>query len=217
MDWMRDMTARWVRILSAAGGDRTPLDEAVDQIAAINGPAGITTGIKSTQGTKSIKGKNTGATRKYRLGRRQREQERDTDSAAPAGIPAVTILCRQLIASVVISDAMLDRLCLLAGQTRAQILDEVSSDLPAHLPGQELRALRAELSGHLPRDTGLPAYAGLGSRIEHLLRLAEEQASALIHAAREEAARITAPGATHAPCPRCGYADEGNSGLLRQS
>lgn len=31
----QDMTARWMRILGAAGGGRTPLDEAVAQISAI--------------------------------------------------------------------------------------------------------------------------------------------------------------------------------------
>ncbi len=35
MDWVQDMTARWIRIMSAAGGGGTPLDEAVRQINAI--------------------------------------------------------------------------------------------------------------------------------------------------------------------------------------
>jgi hypothetical protein len=38
MDWVQDMTARWVRIMNTAGGGRTPLDEAVRQISEIGGP-----------------------------------------------------------------------------------------------------------------------------------------------------------------------------------
>jgi vacuolar-type H+-ATPase subunit H len=44
----------------------------------------------------------------------------------------------------------------------------------------------------------------LGNRIEQLLRLAEEQASALIDAARAEAAEITSSAGTQQPCPMCG-------------
>src|SRR5260370_29446209 len=37
-----------------------------------------------------------------------------------------------------------------------------------------------------------PAYTGLGARIEQLLRLAEEQATEVVHTARSEAAEIKA-------------------------
>jgi hypothetical protein len=187
MDWMQDMAARWVRILTAGRGDRTPLDEAVDQIAAISGSAAV---------------------KKSRFKR---------DAVAPPGVPPVTVLSRQLIAGVVISDLMLDRLCALAGQTRQQVLEQLSADLPGHLPGQELRALRAELSGDLPTERA--SYAGLGSRIEQVIRLAEGQAVELINEARAEAARIAAPGGPSQPCPRCGYGGQagGHQAAPRQA
>jgi hypothetical protein len=40
MDWVQDMTARWVRIMSATGGGGTPLDEAVRQVNEIGGTPG---------------------------------------------------------------------------------------------------------------------------------------------------------------------------------
>jgi hypothetical protein len=91
MDWVLDMAERWVRILSAAGGGRTPLDEAVHQIAAIGE-------IPAQKGSS---------------GRLKRS------SATPAEASTATVLSRQLIAGVLVSDLMIDRLCALAGQTRA--------------------------------------------------------------------------------------------------
>lgn len=177
MDWVRDMTARWVRIMSAAGGG-TPLDEAVRQISAICGAPGRKGG--------------SGRLRRY--------------AAVPAESSAVTVLCRQLIAGVLVSDLLIDRLCASAGQTREQVLDELSGSLPRKLPDEKLRALQAELSGSrtLPQDPERESYTGLGARIERLLRLAEEQASGLIYAARAEAAEITASAGARRPCPRCG-------------
>jgi hypothetical protein len=98
---------------------------------------------------------------------------------------------------------MLDRLCVAAGQSRVQVLRELSSDLPRQLRDKQLRALQAELSGScaLLRDPERASYAGLGARIEQLLRLAEEQASELIDAARAEAAEITSPAGTPRPGP----------------
>jgi hypothetical protein len=66
--------------------------------------------------------------------------------------------------------------------------------VPGHLRDQQVRALHAELSGSgaLLRDQERPSYSGLGARIERLLRLAEQQATELIEAARAEAAKITA-------------------------
>jgi hypothetical protein len=178
MDWVQDMTARWVRILSAAGGGRTPLDEAVDQINA-TGEA---------------------PEKKSKFGRLKR------NAIAPAEASAVTVLCRQLIAGVLVSDLMIDQLCTLAGQTREQVLDQLSGDLPRQLQDQQLRALQVELSGScaLLQAPGRASYSGLGSRIEQLLGLAEEQASALIDAARAEAAEITSSAGAQQPCPRCG-------------
>jgi cell division septum initiation protein DivIVA len=78
------------------------------------------------------------------------------------------------------------------GQAREQLLAQLSASLPGQLRDQQLRALQAELSGSCDqlRDSERASYAGLGRRIEELLRLAEEQASSLIEAARAEAAKI---------------------------
>jgi hypothetical protein len=179
MDWVQDMTARWVRILGAAGGGDTPLEEAVRQISRIGGASGKKKGV---------------------LSRLQR------DAATPAEARAVTVLCRQLIAGVLFGDLMADRLCALTGESRDQLLDQLSGSMPGELPDRQLRALQAELSSSWApsRDPERATYAGLGDRVEQLLRLAEEQASALIEAARAEAAGITAPAGTPQPCPRCG-------------
>ena len=173
MDWVQDMTARWMRILGAAGGGRTPLDEAVQQISVIG----------------------EAQAKKGGFGRLKR------NAVAPAGAPAVTVLCRQLIAGVIISDLMIDRLCALSGQARAEVLDQVSGDLPRRLPNQQLRALQVELSDSCTLLQGPdPAfYSGLGDRIGQLLRLAEEQASAIIDAAHAEAAEITNSAGRHEP------------------
>ena len=177
MDWVQDMTARWVRIMTAAGAGGTPLDEAVQQVSQIGG----------TPGKKGL------------LGRL------NWNDATAAEAAALTVLSRQLIAGVLVSDLMIDQLCTLTGQTRQQLLDQLSGSLPEQLPEQQLRALQAELSGScaLLQDPERAPYAGLGNRIEQLLRLAEEQASALIDAARAEAAEITATAGAHQPCPRC--------------
>ena len=175
MDWMRDMAARWVRILSAEGGGRTPVDEAVDQIAAIS----------------------RAEVKKSRL-----------EECSPAGRPqAVTVLSRQLIAGALISDLMLDRLCALAGQTRQQVLDQLSAELPAQLPAQQLQALRRAVR-RCCRGPGRVLHRAGALVFEQLLRLAEEQATGLIDAARAEAARITSAGGSPQPCPRCGYANQ---------
>ena len=69
MDWAQDMTARWMRIMTAADGGGTPLDEAVRQISAIAG-----TPVK-----------------KGRLGRPGRLRRH---AAAAEDASAVTVLCR---------------------------------------------------------------------------------------------------------------------------
>jgi hypothetical protein len=183
MDWVQDMTARWMRILGEAGGGRTPLDEAVHQISTIS----------------VLPAKKGG------FGRLKR------NAVAPAEASAVTVLCRQLVAGVMISDLMIDQLCTLSGQTRNQVLDQLSGDLARQLPDQQLHALQTELSD---RCTLLQApvpvsYSALGTRIEQLLKLAEEQASALIEAARAEAAEITSSAGTQQPCSKCGGTQTG--------
>jgi hypothetical protein len=178
MDWVQDMTARWVRILNAAGGGSTPLDEAVQQINEI-GAAGGAPGKKS------------------RLAGLKR------NAATPAEATTVTALSRQLIVGVLVSDLLTDQLCSLTGQARDQLLAQLPDSLPHD---QQLRALQAELFGscRLLQDPRRASYQGLGSRIEELLRLAEEQASALIDAARAEAVEITASAGPQQHCPRCG-------------
>jgi hypothetical protein len=168
MDWLPEMVTRWVRIIGAAGDDRgTPLDDAVHQINAL----GETPGKKGG------------------FGRLKR------DPAAPAEVPVVMVLCRQLIAGVLIGDLLIDRLCALAGQTREQVLDQLAGDVSRQLPDRQLRALQVELSDscRLLQDRG--SYGGLGARVEHVLRLAEEQATTIIDEARAEAAKITASAA----------------------
>jgi hypothetical protein len=172
-DWVQDMTACWVRILGATGAGRTPLDEAVQEISAIGG-----------------------APAKERFGLKRR-------AAAPAEAPAITVLSRQVIAGVLISDLLLDRLCVATGQAREQVLRELSGDVPQQLRDEQLRALQAELSVScaLLRDPERASYAGLGTRIEQLLGLAEQQASELIDAARAEAAKITSSARPSQPGP----------------
>lgn len=178
MDWVPDMTARWMRILGAAGGGSTPLDEAVQQINEIGGAPG----------------------KKSRLAGLKR------NTAAPAEASAVTTLSRQLIVGVLVSDLLIDRLGALTGQTREQLLAQLPGSMPHQLHDQQLRALQAELFGscRLLQDAERTPYQRLGPRIEQLLRLAEEQAAALIDAAHAEAAEITASVGQRQPCPQCG-------------
>jgi hypothetical protein len=99
MDWVQDMTARWIRIMSAAGGGGTPLDEAVRQINAIaDTPA-----------------------KKGGLGWRRRKSAPASTSASGDDPAAVTVLCRQLIAGVLVSDIAITRLCMLEGRTREHL------------------------------------------------------------------------------------------------
>lgn len=178
MDWVQDMTARWVRILSAAGDRRTPLDEAVDQINSISG----------TQQSNA------------KLGRLKRA------GGASAEATAATVLCRLLVAGVLVGDSALDQLCGLRGQTRQQVLDQLTYGLPGQLQDQQVSALQAQLSqaSTLLGDSERASYGSLGTRVEQLLRLAEEQAAAIVDAARLEAAQITSAAGTQQPCPECG-------------
>jgi hypothetical protein len=170
MDWVQDMTARLVRIMTAASaGGGTPLDEALHQISAI----GDAPAKKGGPGWLRRKG---------------------AAASAVEEASAVTVLCRQLIAGVLVSDMAIARLCALENRSREQVVAELADDVPGQLRDEQLRALQAELSGScsLLKDPERASYAGLGNRIEQLLRLAEQQASELIEAARAEAAGITA-------------------------
>jgi hypothetical protein len=167
MDWVQDMTARWMRIMNAASsGGGTPLDEAVRQISAI-------------RDTPATKGGGPG----------WRKRKAVTEDAS-----AVTALSRQLIAGVLVSDMAIARLCAVEGVGREQVLARLADDAPGLLRDQQLRALQVELSGSCAalKDRSGVSYVGLGSRVEQLLALAEQQAAELIEGARAEAARITA-------------------------
>lgn len=192
MDWVQDMTARWMRIMSAASsGGGTPLDEAVRQISAI-------------ADTPAKKGGGPG----------WRKQKAVTEGAS-----AVTVLSRQLIAGVLVSDMAIARLCALEGVGREQVLARLADDAPGLLRDRQLRALQVELSGGCGplKDRSGGSYDGLGSRVEQLLALAEQQAAELIEGARAEAARIvasasappSAPGSAPGPAQ-----DDGAEGRL---
>jgi hypothetical protein len=188
MDWVQDMTARWMRIMSAASsGGGTPLDEAVRQISAIA---------------------DTPAKKGGRPGWRKRE-------AVTEDASAVTVLSRQLIAGVLVSDMAIARLCALEGLGREQVLARLADDAPGLLRDQQLRALRVELSGSCAplKDRSGGSYAGLGGRVEQLLALAEQQAAELIEGARVEAARITASADVPPSAPGSAQ-DDGAEGRL---
>jgi len=118
---------------------------------------------------------------------------------------AVTVLCRQLIAGVLISDLLIDRVCEMSGQTREQALDQLIGDVTRELDDQQLRTLQVELSGSCKtlQDPNRASYGALGSRVEEVLALAEQQAREIVSAARAAATEITAsaraqqPGSAH--------------------
>jgi hypothetical protein len=100
--------------LSAAGGGDTPLDEAVRQISRIGGAPAKKNGLLS------------------RL---------QWNAATPAEALAVTVLRRQLIAGVLVGDLMADQLCALTGQSRDQLLHQLSGSMPGKLPDRQLPRL----------------------------------------------------------------------------
>ena len=176
VDWVKDMTAGWVRILSAAGEGSTPLDEAVQQINMI-----------------------AGSPKKGRFRR---------DAGASAEASAVTVLSRQLVAGVLVSDLLLGQLCSQTGQAREQVLDQLIYGAPRQLRDQQVRALQTELSGSCAalRDPGRGSHDSLGSRIEEILRLAEQEASAILDRARAAAADITTSAGQQHPSGGAGQA-----------
>ena len=214
MDWVEEATANWVRILSAEDGDETPLDEAMRQLSTVfEAPAsGAPASGAPASGVPA-----SGAPASGRSLRRRKPAPVPA-SAATAVTPAaaeaaVTALSRQLVAGVLVSELMLAEVCAVTGRPRDQVLDQLlSGGLGRGLGEGRLRLLVAELSGSCTqlREPGHARYSGLGARIEQLLGLAAEQASALVDAARAEAAKTTAPANTTAsvgprpPCPNCG-------------
>lgn len=161
VEWARDMTERWMRILRAGDGDGTPLDEAVAQVNEI---VAVPPPRRSGFG----------------FGRRE----------PPPDPTVVTVLCRQLVTGVLVSDLLMDRVRELTGQSREEILDELAV-APEMRDGQ-VQAFKAGVSDSCAALRERTTYSGLGARIEDLLRLAEEQATELVEAAQIEADRITA-------------------------
>lgn len=170
MEWVRDMTARWAAILRASDSDPhgggIPLDEAVRQINAIS-PGPPPSG--------------------FGRGRRKRQPE------APP-VPAVTVLCRQLVTGVLVSDLLLGRVCELTGQSREEVLDQLT--VTPEMKDGQLRVLQAELSHScesLHAAEPLPEQpSGVSARVTDILRLAEAEAAKQIEQARAEAAKIIA-------------------------
>jgi hypothetical protein len=215
MDWVEEMTALWVRILRTEDGDGTPLDEAVRQLNTLSA-------VPAREAPASGVPASGVPARGRAFGRRKRGPESPPAPAAPAAPPvpaaptavtdqaeagAVTTLSRQLLAGVLVSDLMLNEVCAVTGRTRDQVLDQLlAGGLGRGLGDGRLRLLVAELSGSCTqlRWPARASYSGLGSRIEQLLALAAEQASALVDTARAEAAKVTASPGPPQPCPNCG-------------
>lgn len=164
--------------MGATGDGSTPLDEAVRLVTEVG-----ETAAPEPRSSRS----------------RWRKSSNPEIATAPA--PGVTVLSRHLLTGVLASDRLLTRLSAATGQTREQILGELSTELTEWVNTELLRVHLLETrSGCLALEGPENAtYSGLGERIEHLLRLAEEQATTLMEAARAEAATLPA-----AACPRCG-------------
>lgn len=212
MDWVEETTARWVRILSTEDGDGTPLDEALRQLSTLfevpasGAPAsGVPASEVPASGAPASEVPASGRS----LRRRKPVPVPSAGAAAvtAAAEAAMTALSRQLVVGVLVSELMLDEVGAVTGRTRAQVLDQLlSGDLGRGLGDGRLRLLLAELNGSCTqlREPGHASYSGLGARIEQLLALAAEQASALVDAARAEAAKTAASAGPRPPCPNCG-------------
>jgi hypothetical protein len=176
MGWLEETTARWLRVMAAAGYGSTALDEGVRLISGIGDPAAA------------------------RTGRFRRPKQNVIEAAA------VTALSRHLIAGVLASDLLISRLCAATGRAREEVLAELAGGLSQWLQDEQLRVLRLELSASCVQlqGPGHATFAGLGSRIEQLLKLAESQATEVLQEARAEAAKITSSADGRPPCPHCG-------------
>jgi hypothetical protein len=102
MGWMRDTTARWLRIMATTGDESTPLDEGVNLIGEV-----------------------TGMVRPGDKPKRFRKPKREASVVTAEEM--VTILSRHLITGVQASDYLLVRLAAVTGQSREQILDALST------------------------------------------------------------------------------------------
>jgi hypothetical protein len=189
MGWMRDTTARWLRIMAATGDGSTPLDEGVNLIGEVTG-------------TVRPGNEPRGKPKRFRKPKR----EAPVVSVVTAE-EMVTVLSRHLVTGVQASDYLLVRLAAATGQSREQILDELSTELTQWLNTEQLAVLQLEVESGCLALNGVenPTDSGLGGRVEQLLRLALSQAEELIAAARAQAAEIVAE-AEQRPCPRCGEA-----------
>jgi hypothetical protein len=168
VEWLEETAARWARTMAAAGDGGVPLDEAVRLVAEV------------------------GALDEPEKGKRRRKR-RGREVSEPV---AVAALSRCLIVATLAGDRLLDRLAEATGRTREELLAELSVDPELQVSDERLRLMRQDTAAAAYLAEA-PTYSGLGERVEQVLRLAEEQATELVEAAREEAARIRR-------CPHCG-------------
>ena len=186
MGWTWDTTGRWLRIMAATGDGSTPLDEGVNLIGEVTG-------------TVRPEDRPRDKPKMFRKPKRE--------ASVVTAAEMVTVLSRHLVTGVQASDHLLVRLAAATGQSREQILDELSTELTHWLNTEQLAVLRLEVESGCLALNGAenPSYSGLGQRVEEVLRLALSQAEELVAAARAQAAEIVAE-AEQRPCPRCGEA-----------
>src|SRR5215470_6033430 len=90
-----------------------------------------------------------------------------------------------------------DFMTVMRGYDRQQVdehIGQIEAEVRQHR--EQAQAMQRELSEvrRQIHEQERPTYSGLGTRIEQLLRLAEEQATEVVQAARSEATEIKAAG-----------------------
>jgi hypothetical protein len=175
MSWLAETTARWLRIMAAAGPGTEPPEAGVRLISEIG---------DASAGAPA---------------RRSRRGRRGRPAPTPQGATVIA-LGQHLIVSLLAGDELVTRLGAATGQTREDVLAELSGGLSQWLSQEQLRVLSIELAADSATSyaAGWPSYAALGSRIEQLLRLAEGQATEILAEAKAAAS-----------CPHCGAARHG--------
>ena len=154
MNWMEEAAARWSHILAASGPGDVTFDEAVRLISEVGGPSA-----------------------------RQRRFRRARPSSDPE-VRLAAVLSSYLIISLLASDLLVEQLCAVTDRTREQVVAEMSGRLLEQVRDGQIEARRLSEIPWIARELTHPTYAGLGTRIEQLLRLAEQQASAIVDEAR---------------------------------
>jgi hypothetical protein len=166
MGWVADISARWLRVLAGEGAGGVPLDEAVRIVSEIAQPPA----------------------RQTRFGKAKRA------AGEVAGAAGTTILSRYLVVSAQAGDVLIGQLCAATGKDRDQVVSELQDKLSRWADADQLGVLHLELSASAAvlADPQHATYSGLGTRIEELFRLAEEQAASILAEARAQAAAIIA-------------------------